>query len=220
MVALVCVISLVVTSVIVFSAMRDNGPSRHHASAPLRGIQQSFVQYAQNNKGYYPGRDSLGNVTHASASDRIALLLAANLFTPEFAISNGDLDAVEADPPFVTGTDDERVSQVGPQNISYAMLDIRTPGGRLDEWKEDWSTEAVVLADRNVGSGPGDAARSVWSEHADKDHYTGTVVWNDNSTRTVNSPVIAETQYGDFAPNTNDDIFQSTLPHDALLVHD
>ncbi len=195
-------------------------------SSQLRGIHQGLVIFAQSNKGggdgWYPGVDSDGETLtvaevndtgdyqgHAgtsngrNSSSRFAILLNANAFTPEYLISPAD-SFTPADP-----TTNNQLTFTGPnENFSYATLVTEDSSGvqyaRRNEWRETLNTQAVVLCDRNTGSGVLEAeTESVWSDSG-SGQWKGTVTRNDGSTGFESTDQGFETRYAD-GPTLDDD---------------
>ena len=202
----------------------------------LRGIQQGMNIYAQSNKkggndGYYPGLDASGDVARAEVAgtgagadgygsaatgtpnNAVALMLNANSFTPEYVLNPADSQAVEVEP-------DTTVLYTGTtQNYSYAFLDLGAAGAatttgpgdkqRSQEWKETLNTSAILLSDKNTGTGAAATANnisSVWTEENSGD-WRGGIVRGDNSTSFETSSRFEQTKYGTATANTTDDLF-------------
>lgn len=204
---------------------RRSGDSRPATNmTQLRGIHQSFVIYAQGNKGNYPGLDGSGSVIDPTLSGQFATLLDGNYFTPEYLINPMDRAVTEA-------IDYGSGYVVSVFNHSYAGLDLSVPGGRRNAWSETLDTQEVVLGDRNIGPDPHANTRSVWSDPSE--HWRGGIIRNDNSTSFEVTHVV-ETAYTE--PSTRsgaataksgtrhfhiaDNLFNAAGPHDAWLVHD
>ncbi|MEM1213875.1 MAG: hypothetical protein AAGI68_16425 [Planctomycetota bacterium] len=187
----------------------------------LRGIHQAMVIYAQGNKDYFPGLDSSGAVVASAVSERFALLLDANSFTPEYLINPVEASMAEA-------LDVGSGYVVTPANHSYAGLELRTPGGRVNAWSVTMSYEEAVLSDRNTGVDATANVQSVWT--AAPGDWQGSVLRNDNSTMFKKTHVV-ETAYtepssvpattpGTRREHTSDNLFEAAGAHDAWLVHD
>ncbi|MEM6392291.1 MAG: type II secretion system protein [Planctomycetota bacterium] len=204
-------------------------------STQLRGIQQGMVIYAQGNKENFPGLLGNGNIgiavdlnvdpdtTRYSLDNaggaghggvplaRLAVLLNANTFTPEYILNPVD----------TAKTEGEIATDLDETNTSYAALQLRddastsavdgtagAQGARGDEWSETLNTRAIVISDRNTGADavPGTAISSPWTEE-DSGDWRGTVVRNDNSTAFETTAVIETTQYGSGKVLSNDNLF-------------
>lgn len=184
----------------------------------LRGIHQSLVMYADNNGGYFAGLDASGADAGLSVEHRFQVLLEANYFTGEYAVS-----PIEAKPPWIIGA-------VTTANYSYAMLQIPMAGGRRDEWSVTLSADAIVLGDRNTGTPAqptsihsnqprpktGGIGDWLWTRRYGPG-WSGQVVFNDNHTEYLETPV-HDTTYSRSA-NLSDHLFQATADDDALLIH-
>lgn len=107
---------------------------------------------------------------------------------------------------------------------SYAMLQITSigssPASMLArvrvEWEETMNPEAPIIADRiaNYRRLPNnsilpfpDLHDSLWTGPHDGEGWGGTIVFNDNHTRLVNSSVVGITRFGNAPPNTEDALF-------------
>ena len=120
-------------------------------STQLRGIHQAMFTWSQDNKHWFPGITSTGQLdaTFTTNRDAITFLIEADYFEADYAISPGEVD------PEVTG---EGGSVLG--RGSYAVLEYRRPGGngitklgRLN-WRDTQDglhAQAIVLSDRQLG---------------------------------------------------------------------
>ncbi|MEM1213877.1 MAG: hypothetical protein AAGI68_16435 [Planctomycetota bacterium] len=189
----------------------------------LRGIHQSMVIYALGNKGHFPGLDSAGVLSDPTMSRRLAILLDTNAFTPDYIINPLDDHLTEA-------IDYGSGYVVSIYNHSFAGLDIRTSGRRRSAWSETLSRQEIVLSDRNTGPDPHANVESVWS--GSPGVWSGSIAWNDNSTRYEESHIQA-TDYSGRSPYLtsaatapspyafpSDNLFEAAGPHDAWMVHD
>jgi prepilin-type N-terminal cleavage/methylation domain-containing protein len=204
-------------------------------STQQRGIHQGMFTFAQSNRasgqdGFFPGMTSKGAVSTAAltgatftyqtaAADggipayRITILLNGAYFSPEYCIN-----------PIELGGDRTLANttvQVDKSNFSYAFLKITkagvsdptVDGFRAKEWRETSNSAASIMCDRNVGTGAGVNARSVWNTDA----WEGTVTQNDGSATFVNFknstgqqvPVVQNTRYGNGDLNGDDDLFMA-----------
>ena len=205
----------------------------------LRGIHQGLVTFAQSNKrsgrdGYFTGLDSQGDIlpngpATGDSGDgtepgaRVWPLIDGNYFTPGYTVNPADTHTVElAVPP------GGPVPPVHAMHHSYAWLAIPGVGnagiGRghrdtRDEWSETLNTQAVVLSDRAIGTGPQDIS-SLWTT-AGRGDWRGGIVRNDNSTSFDTVHQVEHTKYGPQNANAIDDIFADDPDAvDAHLVHD
>ncbi|MEM9414579.1 MAG: hypothetical protein AAGA29_03755 [Planctomycetota bacterium] len=220
-------------------------------STQLRGIHQGLVTFANSNKEKFPGLDAKGNILADSLADtglsgdgdtveaRYWILLTANYFTPEYAISPRETD------PLVTEYDGDISLNPKPvvwdsqtRHYSYAMLSIDgTPGqppsasGRYAEWQQSLNTQAIVISDRNTGP---NATTGIHSVHSNTPgDWKGSVLWNDNHVAFEQSHYF-ETRYGTgaaFLDTGNGDadldhlFIQDNDPNgnpgnDAFMIHD
>ncbi|MEM1211283.1 MAG: prepilin-type N-terminal cleavage/methylation domain-containing protein [Planctomycetota bacterium] len=209
-------------------------------STQLRGIQQGMVIFAQGNKSNFPGLLGSGSVggdvdlnqdadNTKYTSDlngfntitRLAIMLEANTFTPEYIINPVDTAKTES-------VIDMNIT--ADANVSYASLMLQTDAGsgaalgasdlsmgdagdppsdtRGDEWSETLNTRAIVLSDRNTGTDADAAISSPWTEENEGD-WRGTVVRNDNSTAFETTQDIENMQYGSGEVYTTDNIFNA-----------
>ncbi|MEM6391465.1 MAG: prepilin-type N-terminal cleavage/methylation domain-containing protein [Planctomycetota bacterium] len=196
-------------------------------STQVRGIHQGMVTFAGSNKGFFPGIEGDGtfhpgeptitNVSYGGTptlpSNSVALMLNANIFSPEYCNNpeDGFVSPVSlADP----------APAISDRNFSYGMLELNdafpgaNPGDfspdrdRAIEWSDTLNTRAVVISDKNTGGDAvvGGLVSSVWTDQNSGD-WRGTVLRNDNSTTFESSPVIDITRYGDGPENELDNLF-------------
>ena len=200
----------------------------------VRGLHQGMVTFAQDNKTYFPGLESNGkrfitaannysSFSGAMVQGRFALILEADLVTPEYLINPGE---PEAKTPYVIGGS----GNFTVAHYSYAMLNIAgdqndsgytglpnvNPNkGRhtIQEWRDTMNSQAVMLGDRllevenNDFENP-EAYLGTWSKEYGDSKWG--VVWNDNHAEFANTPYF-ETRYGQIT-NTRDDIFTRGNP--------
>lgn len=188
-------------------------------STQLRGIQQGFVIHAQSNKtgggdGWYPGIRPDGTTMtvaevnadgdydgHAgtsngrNSSSRFAIMLNSGLVTPEYIINPMD-SFVEAN-----ATSNNQLTFTGAnENFSYATLVTEDSTGatkyiRRNDWKETVNNSAIVISDRNTGSGTTEAdTESVWTDQG-SGLWQGTMTRNDGSTAFETSDQNLSTKY-------------------------
>ncbi len=206
-------------------------------STQLRGIVQGCVLYAQGNNDYYPGLDSNGKVTSSISfttttygeadngtypANRYCILLNGNYFVPAYMINPQDSKATAV----INSNISSAAGNTG--NFSYALLALTTsnaaagvataPGDTRDnDWKNTTNSQAVVISDRNVGTGfTNTTARSVWTTSAGD--WRGSVGWNDNHVTFETQPLVT-TKYtggltndstnggGAFGTNKGDNLF-------------
>ena len=164
---------------------------------------------------------------------RMWILLRGDFFSPVYAISPSEsYNVTEYDPMDDPTRNAVEWSSNGERNYSYAMLqftrDNQQIGGatnpafginnntaqRASEWKQTLNSQAVVITDRNVGSGAGTQVNSgAQSIHTDEaGEWRGSVLWNDNHVG-FESEQFFETKYGNGQLNRqgdNDNIFEDT----------
>ena len=204
---------------------------RMQNSTQLRGIHQGLVTYANSNKNNFAGLKSNGLVEVAGdmptgnrgddVPNRYWIMFKGDFFTPEYAISPSEVEAIDEYDPG-TGTP----AAVVDTNYSYAMLQIRfsadttidatsnaTP--RVKEWAQTLNSQAIVISDRNIGTG--NTVGAVQSIHTDEaGDWRGSVLWNDNHVGFEND-VEFETKYANGSLNKN---ATSDLPEDNLFEND
>ncbi|MEM6553877.1 MAG: hypothetical protein AAF750_17310 [Planctomycetota bacterium] len=227
---------LVVLGSVALATTVNNRRSARQATnnTQLRGIHQGCVIYAQGNKSNFPGLTGAGeplpgNQIQWRARDgrhtasRFAVLLAANMFTPEYIINPADAAAGEF--PMWNHNDapkDGNEDLLTTDHHSYASLNTNGVEGqvneRVKEWSETLNTRAVILSDRNTGVDGARQASSVWTER-DSGEWRGAVVRNDNSTAFETTHEIDWTQYGNGRENERgDSLFESDGGADALMT--
>ena len=192
---------------------------RHHPSmqsnGQVRGIQQAMVLYGQGNNTYYPGLDSLGELDTPEEDGgdgrdpdwRMEIMLTNNFFTGEYVVSPVDVKTV-----WTTGAVDSTM-------YPYALLDLDQSPERA-EWRDTINTEAVVVSDRNTGSGTKEAElNSLWTGR--RGDWRGSVGWNDNHTTFETEAVGYTTKYGSLFNDQNDNLFQDddVARGDAQMVY-
>ncbi|MFA9478628.1 type II secretion system protein [Phycisphaerales bacterium AB-hyl4] len=186
---------------------------RMQSNTQIRGIHQAMVMFAQSNRSNFPGLsgqtgildtgngvttgDFRANEDGDHPATRFAILLNGNFFTPEYIISPSDTGKDEAD-------GDDTDNNVGIDNYSYAMLDIRDGESpqRSREWSETLNTEAVAVSDRAKG-GPGNDIYSVHTRDGSGD-WRGGVARNDNSVSFETTHVL-RTRFGSGPLNADND---------------
>lgn len=206
-------------------ARRRHSPQMKNYSQ-LRGVHQSAVIFSMSNNGYLPGLDregiplingdTTGNSGPGDSTAARFWVLLNGQFIPGTMLIN-PMDDLTA---WSTGT-------LTSSQYSYAALDISagTGGqkGRRAEWRDNASSKAIHLSDRNVGASTKDAdVRSVWSpfsstwvDEKGKTHYDspsdwrGAVVWGDGATVYEHSSRQFTTRYNGVT-TTDDNLFAST----------
>lgn len=213
-------------------------------STQLRGIHQGLVTYANSNKNWFAGLDRNGKYitldkykplwntssydppqqAGITVEDRYALLIQEDMFTPEYAISPMENDSAIHPWP--------ESGPVTADHYSFAMLQVPEKGGRHAEWKQSLNSQAIVMSDRNAGSGLD--TYGIWNSHTTSSktlgcshntkqpyinykHWVGNVLWNDNHVELATTDSF-ETRYGP-VENADDPLFRSAGEDDALLIH-
>lgn len=213
-------------------------------STQLRGVHQGMITYAQDNKGFFPGLRNNGTIATAVQSNvdgtdatrftvgtalgadpvhRVAIMLNADLFTPEYVINPGE-NSLSKTPGKVD-------TNLSADNYSFAMLRTladdgsATAGQRIEraalEWAETINSEAVVMSDRNVGNNATDEISSVWTE-IDRGEWRGGIVFNDNTVIFEAGVIRERTKYSTFPINIDDNLFEDTGTHvtaDAAMIY-
>ena len=170
-------------------------------SSRIGGIGSAMIQYSQGNQNQYPG---LGMDDDSTIEGRYQILLDSQFLSPEYLIS-----------PF-----EEGVKQPGyggtltTRNYSFALLQVPKSGWRRAEWAATLNSEAPIVSDRNTGTGPASAARSI---HSDTD-WRGSVAYNDIHTVFETSNVLGNTRFGN-TENTDDDLFAPAGNDDAYMIY-
>lgn len=198
----------------------------------LRWIHQGMVMYASpgiktESHGYFPGMNPRTGEIHPDGMDtgysgdgslpaaRFCALLN-NYFSdsPEYLISPQDSQKTAAIPGQYNV-----YTRLTASNYSFAVLALSGTDNERAEWAETLSSDAVVLSDRAIGTGPANLS-SLWTTRGSGD-WTGGVVRNDNSTSTSKTPLIENTCYGTGEVNPLDDLFTDDPDaDDAFLVHE
>ena len=200
----------------------------------VRGIHQSFIVWASSSRRggrtpFFPGLDwgsgtptpegpdtaFSGDGTQPAA--RFALLLNRNFFTPDYLLNPADRYKTAARP-------DANGDYFGltEDHFSYAVLALTGNEHERAEWSETLNSDAYVLADRAIGTGPGDVS-SVWSpvNGTPTGTWTGHASANDNRVEFALSQTINHTRYGAGEVNRVDDLFaDDPAADDAFLVHE
>jgi prepilin-type N-terminal cleavage/methylation domain-containing protein len=188
---------------------------RMKSNSRVRGVHQACVQYAQGNQDKYVGlgADESAFANYWTTSRRFNILMTANFFTPEYALSPAEDNGMTQ---WVVGG-----GQPTTQNFAFAFsrigsgaaTDSTSHPGRRTEWAQTLNSEAPVIYDRNSAANTapnannGDDARSI---HSDRD-WRGSVAYNDNHTLyETNNELQKETKFGAIVIDSslNDDLFE------------
>jgi prepilin-type N-terminal cleavage/methylation domain-containing protein len=193
----------------------------------MKSLYDGMRTYAGGNRDQFPGLDSQGNIVPAAdiglPTDppnqdgatpvaRIALLFRGGFIQPEDAINPIDSAVTPYRPGGGGAGTAVSIKTVG--NFSYAMLRFGTAAqtGRSLAWSRDVNARAILLSDRNTGSGNGSTGlpkiSSVWEEF-DGGNWTGNIAWGDGRV-TFDTTHIRSTQYPTSAAVTeNDNLFDN-----------
>ena len=175
------------------------------AQTRIRGIGQAMFTYSQSNRNYLPGMDENGELVPGGVEMRYQLMLEADCFTGDYAISPEDVKTVW------TG------GNVTSENYSFTMLDIDEPGGRQQVWRAEFSTDTALMSDRNTGTDTQSGLRSL---HTNKfGDWDGWVLWSDNHTSFETRPVLQGTRYG-LAQHAEDHLFEARGGDDAMMIYE
>ena len=191
---------------------------RMQNSTQLRGIHQGLVTFANSNKNNFAGLNSKGgalgnsNANTGGSGDgntveaRYWILLNGDYFTPEYAISPSETEAI-------TDYKEDVDLDVQADNYSYAFLElgeITNPGdtpdspGRVAEWKQTLNSQAIVVSDRTLDD---TNYYSIHTENDGNENWAGSVLWNDNHVAYENSSSAEfETKFANGALNDDGDI--------------
>ena len=151
-------------------------------STQTRGIHQSFVTYAQGNKGWYPGVNPSAALSGTSAAfipnsqiatynqggshvqGRFSILLEGDYLAPDYLISPAEARDAPSSNPSVEFIEWDPTNSRGSNKVwhSYALPQIAAANddpipGRLLEWRETMNTSAPLITDRlisDAGSTP------------------------------------------------------------------
>jgi len=149
-------------------------------SSQLRGIHQSSVVFAQSNNYYLMGLgpDGVMDETWGTGTDYgTGLTVGGRLF---YLLNGGFIQGAICINPQETKTK-WTTNAVTTNMFSYSALSIaNTTGeaGRLGEWKDNANSQAMLFADRNIGTDGDAAVKSLWTTAAGD--WKGNVVWGDN----------------------------------------
>ncbi len=212
MLVVIGILALLVGLVLPMLAASRQRARQMAGTVNARSIEMGMLTFAQNNGGWYPGRDSHGAITSAMVEKRYRMLLEGRHVMAETLIS-------PADPvPRSTWSGGD----VHRSQYSFALPVILSLQGigseRADEFRDTLNSRAVAVTDRAIvngesGSG-GLAIRSIHTAPApDTSDWAGSVVWNDGHGTFAGSPRIA-TRYGSWQ-NDHDHLFAS--PGETVL---
>jgi len=173
----------------------------------VRSLHQATVIYAEENKGYYMGLNTKGEVKSVAEMEAESGLPAGTFFALDgrgvasrFAVlAYGDVVAPEH---FISPKDTDRIAWDGAspfthQNISYAVLDINTSAANpvlaaRKAWRNDLNSRTPIFSDRSTRgvSGPSTIGESLW----DRNIWQGGVAWNDGHGTFENTPDVGTTE--------------------------
>ncbi|QQE12757.1 hypothetical protein JD969_04655 [Planctomycetota bacterium] len=161
----------------------------------VRGIHQSLVQFAQDNRGQYPGVDSKRKIFDATVEGRYELLLRGGWIESHYLVSTYDEAKVNWEKGVVT-----------TKNYSFSLPSIVFPAkGRKGEWRENLNTLAPIVTDRNIGRDHDEFVQSI-HEGAEAGKWKGSVVWQDNHVSFEVRHVL-ETKLSKWEKNEADNLF-------------
>lgn len=215
------------------------------SSTQTRGMHQGMVIFAQSNKGWYPGVEgsqakneddsvfvdgsklpkyTAGSVGGANVGARFDLMVDAQLFTPEYAVSPAENpDTLR---PGVTFFDYADLASFNQDQVfySYSLPEIRffrpgnaggPAGGRFNEYNVDsFNPESVAISDRLLRLDPSvlvnpnltDTHRSLWSVDSSGGNWSGSATFNDGHVK-FNDESEFETSTVDGKVTPNDSIY-------------
>jgi prepilin-type N-terminal cleavage/methylation domain-containing protein len=188
-------------------------------TANLRGIDQSAVIYGNGNNSNLPGvgpnnQISVGSVVSAGNSttggsfhSRLWVLLNGQYLGGDLIMSPSEILA-----PWTTG------NSCTSSNTSYAGLNLTDSPfvtgtgpnvGRLAEWKNNASGQAILMSDRLYVTSDkmDDSVQSIWTYS--KSDWKGSIVWGDSHAEFVKSNHGFITRYLAFQ-TTDDNLFVSS----------
>ena len=200
----------------------------------LRGTQQAFFTFSQENKGLFPGlfpdheggRSPLGGGAGANlrfpeleASDgayeagnsgnaryRLGAMVVESFLPPEYTVSPSETD--DRIRPWIPG---EAFDDI---HISYALTRLgngnsdRNSPGLIEEWRDTANGQAVIASDRDTSGNDAGMLLPRESIHteAGSEEWRGGVVWNDNHI-TFEDDEILDTTVADRQTNIDDNLF-------------
>ncbi|XAL98302.1 prepilin-type N-terminal cleavage/methylation domain-containing protein [Phycisphaeraceae bacterium D3-23] len=192
----------------------------------VRGQQQGLVIFGQENKGYYPGINSKGDLFIAAADNisdkpgnmvqaRFALLLEGDFISADYLISPAENNEEYVHEPYSTGSG----SSFRSNNYSYAMLELGNVHPRFQnettigyhrtrEWNtENISSTVIVIGDRLLSYDPSPFVLENYRNihNGDGGKYIASQVFNDGHAETI-STFITETEYNGYA-NDRDNVY-------------
>ncbi|MBX2852815.1 MAG: prepilin-type N-terminal cleavage/methylation domain-containing protein [Phycisphaeraceae bacterium] len=195
-------------------------------STQLRGIHQGLVIFANSNKNYFAGLTSKGDVLADSTANtgdsgngsviqsRYWVLLTGDYFTPEYALSPSETEGVTEWEGGAGAAANDVIFDANTKHYSYSLLHFQSTGAstlgitvnsaaRGREWAQTLNSQAIVVSDRNIGTGT--AATALQSIHTDEPgRWAGSVLWNDNHVSFENENRFA-TKYANGSLNTDGD---------------
>ena len=145
---------------------------------------------------------------------RFALLLNGNFFTPEYLLNPADPVSV----PAVIDPATNEYRGLRAENYSYAVTALPGTENERAEWWKTLNFDAVVLADRAIGSAT--KTSSVWTQRPGAGWH-GYFARNDNTISWAESPTVKNTRFGTGKVNATDHLFvDDPTADDAFLVHE
>ena len=196
----------------------------------VRGIHQGFVFFGTSpgtrKPSTYPGLEYGTGVLESDGPDtsysgtgavpaaRFAEMLNSNFFLPDYLLNPADPVSV----PAVIDSASNEYRGVHATNHSYAVTALPGTENERAEWWKTLNPDAVVLADRAIGSAT--KTSSVWTREPGAGWH-GHFARNDNSVAFGESPTLTGTRYGAGTVNATDHLFlDDPTADDAFLVHE
>ena len=204
-------------------AARDTA-RRAQNTVNLRSMQQGLVIFSNENKGYYTGLNSRGEIkrdteiieTYGGAVfqaapghhgwyvvPRFLELVASGIVAPEHVLSPNEPETIKT--IWSPADGDTRFRHI---NISYAALDIRgnaisigspprSAAGKA--WRDNMSSQTPVFSDRNYATSTSESF-SIWNE----ENWEGGVVYNDNHAEFINEQIVEDVRLSDKSVQADD----------------
>jgi prepilin-type N-terminal cleavage/methylation domain-containing protein len=190
-------------------------------SSQLRGMHQSAVIFSQSNQFFLPGLSSGGSelVDGASTTGNSGMggrpgarfwVLLQGQFIPADMLAN----------PQESLSAKWTSNAVTTAMYSYAVLDIYSTvtnfAARRAEWKDNANSTAMLISDRNTGTGMTDTTvQSLWTTQPGD--WKGNMVWGDNHAEFSTTHTGLSTRYLSTS-NTNDSIFANETGGNAFMT--